>query len=96
VALSGVRKGNLEFFGNSGPHAKIQNLRTIPSGRKVTKPEERRRREIMPLIVDTNVCHAARLQRRMGSTSTSLRPTFSYMGIYTIVESGKLNRIPPL
>jgi hypothetical protein len=32
----------------------------------------------MPLIVATNVCHAARLQRRTGSARTSLGPILNY------------------
>jgi hypothetical protein len=35
---------------------------------------EKKEERIMPLIVATYVCHAARLQRRTGSTRTSLGP----------------------
>jgi hypothetical protein len=38
------------------------------------REEERKKERIMPLIVATNVCHAARLQRRTGSARTSLGP----------------------
>jgi hypothetical protein len=38
-------RGAILFFGNSGPHANIQKHRSTPSGRNVTEPEERRRRE---------------------------------------------------
>ena len=35
----------------------------------------------MPLIVATNVCHAARLQRRTGSARTSLGPKYKYKSV---------------
>jgi hypothetical protein len=38
--------------------------------------------KITPLIVATYVCHAARLQRRMGSPRTSLGPIFPNLNIW--------------
>jgi hypothetical protein len=41
------------FFCEFKPHAKFQNPRTTPSGRKITQAEKRKKREKTPLIVDT-------------------------------------------
>ena len=44
--------GILIFF-EFGAHAKFQNPRTTPSGRKVTGAERKRKKEKTPLIVNT-------------------------------------------
>ena len=45
--------------------------------RERERKKEREREKIMPLIVATYICHAARLQRWTGSARTSLGPTWS-------------------
>ena len=75
--IVGVEGGVADFFlgvqsysfGNSGPHAKIQNPRTTPSGRKVRA--ERKKEERGGKNRGHYVCHAARLQCHTGSTLTT-------------------------
>ena len=75
---------NFLFFSNLKPHAKFRNPTITPSWRKVTAAERKKKREKMPLIVNSFVtAHASNLDQHFLTVSLTLSVsldvvTFSY------------------